>query len=93
MAVGILQVELRLLSPHSLKEKRAILRPLKEHLRNKHNVSVAEVDNHNVWQSSSLEIVMASNDRSSLHGDLMKISNLLESRYPVTITGEKLEIL
>ena len=93
MAVGILQIELRLLSPHSLKEKRSIIRPMKEFLRKKHNISVAEVSNHDIWQSSSLEIAMVSNDRSTLHGKLTKISKVLESRFPVIITGEKLEIL
>lgn len=93
MAVGILQIELRLLSPRSLKEKRAILRPVKEFLRKKHNVSVAEIGKHDVWQSSSLEIAMASNDRSMLHGKLTTIADTLESRFPVVITGEKLEIL
>jgi len=93
MAVGILQIELRLLSPRSLKEKRSILKPMKNFLRTKHNISVAEIGNHETWQSSLLEIVMASNDRSSLHGKLMKISDVLESHFPVIITDEKLEIL
>ena len=93
MAVGILQIELRLLSPHSLKEKRTILNPMKEFLRKKHNISVAEVGNHDTWQSSQLEIAMTSNDRSTLHGKLTQISNLLEIRFPVVITGENLEIL
>ncbi|MEE9166315.1 MAG: DUF503 domain-containing protein [Candidatus Neomarinimicrobiota bacterium] len=93
MAVGILQIELRLLSPHSLKEKRSILRPVKKFLQKDHKVSVAEVGNHDVWQSSSLEIAMASNDPSSLHGRLTRISDILESRFPVVVTGEKLEIV
>jgi len=93
MAVGILQIEIRLFSPHSLKEKRSILKPMKDYLRTKYNISVAEIGNHDTWQSSLLEIAVSSNDRSSLHGQLTKISDMLESRFPIVVTGEKLEIL
>lgn len=93
MAVGVLRIELRLLSPHSLKEKRAILRPVKEYLRRNNNVSVAEVGNHDVWQNSILEVAMAGNDRSSLHGDLTGLVNRLEARFPVSILSQTIEIL
>lgn len=93
MAVGVLRIELRLLSPHSLKEKRAILRPVKEYLRRKKNVSVAEIGNHDAWQSAVIEIAMASNSRSSLHGDLNGLITRLEARFPVSIMSQDLEIL
>ncbi|MFQ6673506.1 MAG: DUF503 domain-containing protein [Fidelibacterota bacterium] len=93
MAVGVLRIELRLLSPHSLKEKRAILRPVKEYLRRNRNVSVAEVGNHDAWQSSILEIAMVSGSRRILHRELSAVVDRLEVRFPVTILGQNLEIL
>ncbi|MFQ6675691.1 MAG: DUF503 domain-containing protein [Fidelibacterota bacterium] len=93
MAVGILRIELRLLTPHSLKEKRAILRPVKEYLRRKKNVSVAEIGNHDAWQSSVIEIAMASGKRSSLHTDLAAVVSRLEARFPVSIMAQNIEIL
>ena len=63
MAVGILQLELRLLSPRSLKEKRSILKPLKNYLQKTHGVSVAELAHQGSWSLTGLEIALASNDR------------------------------
>lgn len=93
MAVGVLRIELRLLNPHSLKEKRAILTPVKAYLRRNNNVSVAEIGNHDVWQSSILEIAMASSKRSALQGDLTTLLNRVEARFPVLIVSQDIEIL
>ena len=59
MAVGILHLELRLLSPRSLKEKRSILKPLKIYLQKNHGVSVAEVAHQDSWQLTGLEIALS----------------------------------
>ncbi len=93
MAVGILRMELHLMSPHSLKEKRAILNPLKNYLRKKKNVSVAEIDYHDVWQSAVLEVAMAGNDRAKLKTSLDSIQQSIEKRFPVEVSSESSEIV
>ena len=55
-----LRVELRFPSSHSLKEKRAHLRPLLDGLRNRFEVSVAEVDHQDSWQRCALGIALVS---------------------------------
>jgi uncharacterized protein YlxP (DUF503 family) len=62
-AIGVLTLELRLEHSHSLKEKRHVLESLKDRLRHKFNVAVAEIDYHDLWQRSVVAAVTDSRDR------------------------------
>ena len=62
-AIGVLTLELRLDNSHSLKEKRHVVESLKTRLRNKFNVSVAEIDHQDLWQRSVVAAVTVSSDR------------------------------
>jgi len=62
-AIGVLTLELRLENSHSLKEKRHVVESLKTRLRNKFNVSVAEIDCQDLWQRGVLAAVTVSSDR------------------------------
>ena len=92
MAVGILHLELRLLSHRSLKEKRSILKPLKNYLQKTHGVSVAEVTHQDSWQLTGLEIALVSNDRSFLQTALSQLSRSLENKFPVVLSREQVEL-
>jgi uncharacterized protein len=61
-AIGVLTLELRLKSSHSLKDKRHVVQSLKDRLRHKFNVAVAEIDYQDVWQRSVLAAVTVSSD-------------------------------
>jgi len=61
-AIGVLTLELRLEHSHSLKEKRHVVESLKARLRNKFNVSVAEIDHQDLWQRSAIAAVTVSSD-------------------------------
>ena len=61
-AIGVLTLELRLEHSHSLKDKRHVLESLKTRLRNKFNVSVAEIDCQDLWQRGVLAAVTVSSD-------------------------------
>ncbi len=52
MPVGLLTLELHIPDAQSLKDKRQVLRSLKDKLRRQFNVAVAELDHHDVWQRS-----------------------------------------
>jgi uncharacterized protein YlxP (DUF503 family) len=62
MVVGTLNVRLALRAAHSLKDKRHVIKGLKERLRNKFNVSVAEVDLQDEWQRAVLGVAMVGTD-------------------------------
>jgi hypothetical protein len=62
-SIGVLTLELRLDYSHSLKDKRHVVQSLKERLRHKHNVAVAEIDFQDLWQRALLAAVTVSSDR------------------------------
>ena len=62
MIVGTLRVKLLLRDCHSLKEKRRVLKSLKDRLANGFNIAVAETDLQDVWQSAELGIAAVGNE-------------------------------
>ncbi len=62
MTVGLLTLELRLDHSHSLKDKRQVVKSLKDRLRGKFNVAVSEVDAQELWQRAVLAAVTVSGD-------------------------------
>jgi uncharacterized protein YlxP (DUF503 family) len=63
MTLGLLQIIIRIPNSNSLKEKRMVLRSLKDKLRNKYNISLAEIDSHDKWQKSVLAIAKVDKER------------------------------
>ena len=61
--VGVLTMELQLSEAHSLKDKRHTVKGLKDRLRSKFNVAVAEIDYQDLWQRSLISAVTVSGDR------------------------------
>ena len=55
--IGVLTLELHLPDSHSLKDKRSVVKGLKDRLRHRFNVSVAEIGGHDTWQRSVIAAV------------------------------------
>jgi uncharacterized protein len=66
--VALLTLELRIEGAHSLKDKRQVLRSLKDRLRSQFNVAVAELDHTDLWQRATLGVVSISDSRDYLDG-------------------------
>lgn len=64
--IAFLTIELRIEDAHSLKDKRQVLRSLKDKLRGKFNVSVAEIEATDLWQRATLGVVSISDSRDYL---------------------------
>jgi uncharacterized protein YlxP (DUF503 family) len=73
MPVGLLTLELHLPEAQSLKDKRQVLRSLKDRLRGKFNVAVAELEHHDVWQRSVVGIVTISNEEGHIEESLQHV--------------------
>jgi hypothetical protein len=63
-AVGVITLELRMDDAHSLKDKRHYVRGLKDRLRSKFNVAVAEIDHQDNWQRGLVAAVTVSPDQA-----------------------------
>jgi len=92
MFVGIGQVELYIPESGSLKSKRFVLKSIKTRIRNKFNVSVAEIDNNDKWQRSSLGIAVVSNDRRLVNSTLNQVFHLIEADFRIEILDQSIEI-
>jgi uncharacterized protein YlxP (DUF503 family) len=82
MAISFLTIELRIEAAHSLKDKRQVVRSLKDRLRANFNVAVAELDPNDLWQRATVGVVSISDSRDYLSGlmssverEAMKIAN------------------
>lgn len=73
MPIGVLTVEIRLEYARSLKDRRQCVRSLKDSLRHKFNVSVAELDEVVVWQRATLGIAAISSSRDYVLGQLQLV--------------------
>ena len=93
MLIGCLQVELLIPDSGSLKEKRMVLSSLKQRLKNKYNVSVAEIDFQNLWQRASLGIVLVANDHQYIHLVLDKILNFVDDQDNSQVIDYQCEII
>jgi hypothetical protein len=68
MPVALLTLELRIEHAQSLKDRRQVVRSLKDQLKQGFNVSVAELDEAVTWQSATLGVAAISRSRDYLHG-------------------------
>ena len=71
MPIAFLTLELRIEAAHSLKDKRQVVRSLKDRLRASFNISVAELEPSNLWNQATIGVASVSDSRAYLDG-LMK---------------------
>ena len=94
MNVGALKVRLRLPENQSLKGKRQAVRSIIARVRNNFNVSIAEVEDQELWQVATLGVVFISNDTRYNNEVLSKVVNLIESiRGDVELLDYEIELL
>ena len=92
MVVGLLTVELHVPGSRSLKEKRMVLRRIKDRLK-KFNVAVSEVEHHDLWQRAGLAVVTVSTDEPHADRELAAVADEIERVEPGVITRTEIEFL
>ena len=93
MVVGVCTVELYIPDGHSLKAKRQVLSSLKERLRAKFNISVAEVDEHELWQKAVLGIACVATEQAYVNQVLDHVVNMIRSIPPLELVKWHIEML
>ncbi len=91
MAVGL--VEIHLPDVGSLKGKRHALKGLKERVRARYEVSVAEVDHHDLWQRATLALACVSNDARHANEVVSKAMDFIEEHVEGRVIDTSVEIL
>ena len=82
MHVSVCRIELRLPENHSLKGKRQVIKSIIARLQNKFKVSVAEVDNQDLWQLAVLGVACVSNHRRHADETLSNVVKFIIQNYP-----------
>jgi uncharacterized protein YlxP (DUF503 family) len=94
MHIGILTLYLQIPGCTSLKEKRSRLKPLLARLHREFNISVAEMNNHDAWQESTVVCTLASNDRGFTQRSLQSVSRWVETNWPdLVLLDNQIELL
>jgi uncharacterized protein len=91
--VALGTVELHLPDVGSLKGKRHVLKGLKERVKNRFDVSVAEVDHHDSWQRATLAVACVSHDSRHANEVVDKAMDFIESHVEGYVIDMSVEIL
>jgi len=93
MPVGLLTLEIQIQDAHSLKDKRQVLRSLKDRLRGRFNVAIAELDGQGSWQRATIGIVSVSNNTAYLEQSLRTVFEESERLLGRDLVSHELELL
>ena len=93
MTIGVLTVDISIDGAFSLKEKRMVLRSIRDRVRHKFNVSLAEVDGHDLWNYSRLGVAVVANQQKHANQVLSKVVELLETIRGCTVEDLDTEFL
>jgi uncharacterized protein YlxP (DUF503 family) len=91
VAVGT--IELHLPAVDSLKGKRHVIKGLKERVRTRFEVAVAEVDHHDIWQRATLAVACVSHDSRHANEVVSKALDFIEANVDGSVIDTSLEIL
>ncbi len=87
--VALLLVHLRFPDAQSLKAKRSELQSVKAQLHQRHGLTVAEVEHHDVWQRSTLAAALTGGSIPTLEAAADRIERWLEGRFPEGVRVER----
>jgi uncharacterized protein YlxP (DUF503 family) len=94
MNAGICRIKLHLSESQSLKDKRRVVKSIISRLRSQYNISIAEVDDQDLWQLVTLGIACVSNHNQHVDETLSKAMGFITKNYPeLEIVDQEIEIL
>jgi uncharacterized protein YlxP (DUF503 family) len=89
----VLTIELHFPEAQSLKAKRMVVKSIKDRLRRKFNVAIAETGYLELWQRAELSAVSVNGTRSILESELEAVSRELENNFPSELVGTTFELI
>lgn len=94
MHVGVCQIKFRIPENSSLKGKRHVLKSIIAQVSNKFNVSIAEVDDNDLWQLATIGICYVSNDQRHANQVLSKVVEFVSNgRFDIEILDYEIELI
>ncbi|HEX3355566.1 MAG TPA: DUF503 domain-containing protein [Tepidisphaeraceae bacterium] len=93
MTIGVLQLELSIGDAMSLKDKRRVIKSLKDRIAHAHNVSIAEVGALDAHRRSVLGVAMVANDSGYVEGALNKLVDFVKTVRNVDLVDYQIDLL
>ena len=93
MTIGLLTLEIHIPDARSLKDKRQVLRSLKDRLRGRFNVAVAELEHQDLWQRSVVGVVSISSDDKHLEESMRAVAEESERMLGRDLIGQEIEYI
>ena len=91
MVVGVGTVDLFIPASRSLKEKRYVIKSVKDRIKNKFNVSVAEVDHQDKWQRATLGIAQVSENQQYIEETFQKVFSLIDQQIEIQVLNRVID--
>ena len=92
VVVGVLKVALLCQDSHSLKEKRAVVRKIKDRVAQKFGVAVAEVGSLDAWQRAELGLALAASDRAYVTQTLDHVIGFIRSLGVADVVDDRRDV-
>ena len=92
MLVGRCWMELEIAESHSLKDKRRVVKSLIDQVRQRFNVSIAEVDRQDSWTRSTMGVCWVANERRFLDQALARVVQFVQRDARLTLLDYGMEI-
>jgi len=93
VVIALLTLDIHIPHAQSLKDKRMVVRSLKDRLRTKFNVSVAEVDHQDLWQRAQISVVTVGSDERFLNNVLEQAAEEAERIAPECSIQSNIEMV
>ena len=92
MVVGTLSLKLAIFGAYSLKDKRRVVNSLKDRLKGRFNVSVAEVGSLDRWQQAEVGVAMVANDGRFVESALHKLVDYIRQDTSASLVDYEIEV-
>ena len=92
MFVGVCTLELYIFSTNSLKQKRQVIKSIIERLKSRYNISIAEVEDNDKWQKSTIGFSCVSNSKNIVNDTINKVIGFIDNDERVEIINIDMEM-
>jgi len=93
MIIGLVILELHLPDCYSLKQKRSVVKSFITRVRDRFNVSISEIDDHDLWQKAIIGVACVGNDKVFINKVLDKVVDFVETYRQMQLLDVKMSFI
>lgn len=93
MVVGVCRITIIIHDSNSLKDKRQVLKGILGKVQNRFNVSIAEVQDNDVWQKATIGVSAVGTDRAHINSTIDKVLYFIEGLHLADVVDHSIELI